>query len=205
MKIVSVGGGMAYGALGMTHHATEDIAVMRALPNMSVYAPFDPIDAEYAIDDALKSKHPCYIRLERNNEKTYDIRTRSINGIVEHKSGADIVVLSYGSIVAEALAAASIVGSHIGVYTITKLKPIDYQLVANFMSKHKTIVSLEEHNAIGGLYSLLAEAKAKMDIDCRLKQLSIDDMYSSIVGDQKFLRQSYGIDYKAVIDIVKGI
>ena len=204
VKIISVGGGMAYGQLGMTHHATEDIAVMRSLPNMSVYAPFDPIDAECAIADALHTNHPCYIRLERNNEKIYNIENRDINHIVEIKSGKNVAVVSYGSIVEEAIAASSIC-SEIGIYSITKLKPIDEHTIVSIMNEYETIISLEEHNIIGGLYSILADIKSKYDIKCGLKHLSINDEYPSIVGNQKFLRNFFKIDSHAICKLIADL
>jgi transketolase len=130
VKIISVGGGMAYGSLGMTHHATEDIGIMRSLPNMSIYAPFDPIEAEQSITDAFKSSHPCYIRLERNNEFIYNnIKIRDVNDITEFKSGIDYAIVSYGSIVSEALKCYNVY-DNIGIYSITKLKGIDtYKII----------------------------------------------------------------------------
>ena len=201
VKIISVGGGMAYGSLGMTHHATEDIAVMRSLPNMSVYAPFDPIDAEYAIVDALSTNHPCYIRLERNNEKTYSIENRDANSITEIKYGNKVAVVSYGSIVEEAIVASSI-HTDIGIYSMTKLKPINEQSIIDIMTKYETIISLEEHNIIGGLYSILADVKSKYDLKCKLKHLAINDEYPSIVGNQKFLRNFFKIDSNAICKLI---
>ena len=203
VKIISVGGGMAYGSLGMTHHATEDIAIMRSLPNMQVYAPFDPIDAEQAIDDAIRNTYPCYIRLERNNEKIYDLEHRDINRVVEVKPGKNVAVVSFGSIIEEALAAHS-VDQDIGVYSITKLKPVDEQSIVDLMLKYKTIISLEEHNLIGGLYSILSEIKSKYNLSLTLKSLSINDQYPSIVGNQKFLRHFYGIDQNAILKSING-
>ena len=205
VKIISIGGGIAYSQLGMSHHATEDIAAMRMLPNMIVYAPFDPYDAELAIADALDNSSPCYIRLEKNNEHIYsEIADRNVNSITKFKDGLDIAVISYGSIVSEALKA-HYANSAIGVYSITKLKPIDKSKILALLEKYKTIITLEEHNLIGGLYSIVSEISSSNGCKCKIVPLSFNDKYTSIVGDRDYLRKVYKLDAEYILSECEGI
>ncbi len=212
VKIVAVGGGMAYGTNGMSHHATEDIAIMRALPDVTVMAPGDPMETVYATRALYEQSGTCYLRLGRGGEKT--IHKSEINlpvgNAVQLFHGEKIALLSTGGILDEAVNAHHALGDlgiNISLYTFPTIKPIDKELIEKCANQYDYIITLEEHNLSGGFGSCVAEVLAEIQGSrAVLKRFGIHDQYTSIVGRQSFLRAQYGITsndiVKKVIDIV---
>ena len=196
VKVISVGGGFAYGSLGMSHHATEDIGIMRTLPNMKVYVPADPIDAENAMLEMLECSTPCYMRLERNNEKELPIKDRSLD-ISEIAHGKDIAIFACGSILSEALDI-----PEIGIYRVAKLKPFNSDAFIAYAANYEKIISLEEHQTTTGLGSILADCIASSQIRPKIIKLGLNDEFTSIVGSQKYLRSRYGLDTNSIKNII---
>ena len=204
INIVSVGGGFSYGSLGMSHHATEDIAIMRALPNVSVFTPCDACDAQLAAYEVIRIPAPCYIRLGKGGEPDlpHD-RVRKGDG-----SCGGVAILAAGAIAMEAFAAADALseeGINCTVVPFAKVKPLDEGLVREIAQTHEYVFTLEEHNIVGGFGGAVAEVIAETGgAKARLKRLGLCDTYSSIVGDQNYLREYYGLDAAAVVAAVKG-
>lgn len=200
VKIVVVGGGFAYGQLGMSHHATEDLAVMRALPNMRVFSPADPMEALAVLDAANRVKGPCYIRLGKGGEQNLhpDIPVQDIYNGLQVEQGTDVSILATGSILKEALQAAEILreaGISTGVYSFMSIKPIDEKCIHSCAVNSRLLVTLEEHNHIGGLGGAVAEVTAEIaEPHAPLLRLGLRDIYSSIVGSQDYLRSYYHLD-----------
>jgi len=212
VKIVAIGGGFVYGQLGMSHHATEDIAIMRALPNMRVFCPADPDEAVKIVRCANKSDGPCYIRLARGGEPCLhpEIVDYDVNKILELRRGRDVAVLGTGPVVSEALAAAdalSVKGINVGVYNCMSLKPLDSEGLLEIANAYQTIISLEEHNVIGGLGSIIADmllghCQGRIP---RLVKLGLQDVYTSVVGSQDYLRKYYGLSVGDIVDRVETL
>jgi transketolase len=209
VKIVCVGGGFAYGALGMSHHATEDLAIIRALPEMIVFSPCDPIEVEAITRAAYEIKGPCYIRLGKGGENNLH------NGEINFKlgkalklmSGDDIVIFSTGGITEEAVKAAQELKKNninVGVYSFPTIKPIDVDLIKKIAAKNKTIITLEEHNNIGGLGGAVAEVMTTFNNSSKLIRIGLDDVYTSVVGSQKYLREYYHINSDHIVKIIKN-
>lgn len=212
VKIVCVGGGFVYGSLGMSHMATEDIAIMRALPNITVVCPGDLVEAEYATRAIINTPGTCYMRLGRGGEKRIhdkieDFRIGKAIKVQENiKDGNDkIAVFSTGAILDEATEACNELirqGYSIEQYSFHTVKPIDTETIHKCAQECRYIVTVEEHNVIGGLGGAVAEVMAECSNKAKLRRIGIDDEYCGIVGSQKYLRTVYKIDSKHIIAAV---
>lgn len=199
VKIVCVGGGFVYGSLGMSHHATEDIAVMRALPGVAVLCPGDLVEAEEATKAIAKYPGTCYLRLGRGGEKRIHdhIDNFEIGKAIKIHDGEKIAIFSTGAIFEEVADAEAILAEHDiypAVYTFPTVKPIDIAVIAHCAADFDMIVTVEEHNIVGGFGSAVAEVLAELPERARLLRIGIHDTYSSIVGSQKYLRSQFGLD-----------
>lgn len=199
VKIVCVGGGFVYGSLGMSHHATEDIAVMRALPGVAVLCPGDLVEAEEATKAIAKYPGTCYLRLGRGGEKRIHdhIDNFEIGKAIKIHEGEKIAIFSTGAIFEEVADAEAILAEHDiypAVYTFPTVKPIDRAVIARCAADFDMIVTVEEHNIVGGFGSAVAEVLAELPERARLLRIGIHDTYSSIVGSQKYLRSQFGLD-----------
>lgn len=208
VKIIGIGGGLAYDAQGATHHAIEDIAIMRSLPNMCVICPGDDIETKYAVEAALKRKGPVYVRLDKSNinvHKSSKIDFKIGKGIVL-KKGKDLAILATGNMLESAKAVAARLereGISAGVVSMHTIKPLDVELVKELAYSGKPIFTIEEHNIIGGLGSAVSEVLAELDCKVRFKRIGIPDKYSYIVGCQKYLREQFGIGEDNIYKIIK--
>ena len=209
VKVVCVGGGFVYGSLGMSHHATEDIAMMRSLPDVTVVAPGDLVEAACATKAIYETPGTCYLRLGRGGEKQIheSIENFEIGKAIKIKDGKNVALFSTGAIfdeVDEACKELEAEGITPTVYTFPTVKPIDKETILKCAADYSTIITVEEHNLSGGFGSAVAEVLAEdSDVKAKLVRIALDDRYSCIVGSQKYLRQQYSIDSKAIIHKVK--
>lgn len=209
VKVVCVGGGFVYGSLGMSHHATEDIAMMRALPDVAVLAPGDLVEAECATKAIYEHQGTCYLRLGRGGEKRIHEKLDefAIGKAIEIKKGQSVAVFSTGAIfdeVNDACEEFKAQGFNPTIYTFPTVKPIDKEVILECAKTHKAIITVEEHNLSGGFGSAVAEVLAENDgVKAKLVRIALDDRYSCIVGSQKYLRKQYLIDSKAIVNKVK--
>ncbi len=203
IKIIGVGGGLAYGILGPTHHSIEDVAILRALPNMTVLVPCDPIETGLAIQAAYEHPGPVYVRLGKNGEpnlhtQKYDFK---IGRAVVMREGTDATLIVAGPIAHLGLKAAenlSKQGIQVRVTNMHSIKPIDAEAVVQAANETKAILTLEEHNIIGGLGSAVAEVLAEEAVGVPFKRLGIRDTFSYGVGSQEFHFKQRGLTVEAV-------
>jgi transketolase len=165
VKIVAVGGGFAYGALGMTHHATEDIAIMRSLPNMTVIAPGDPVEAAAATRAIVSWPGPCYLRLGRAGEPVVHKRPIDfkIGEAIQLRDGKDLTLIATGGMLETAVAVADrLLERNISarVLSMHTVKPLDIGAVLAAARETNAIATIEEHSKLGGLGSAVAEVLA---------------------------------------------
>ena len=199
VKIVCVGGGFVYGSLGMSHQATEDIAILRALPDVIVMAPADLVEAEEATKAIASYPGTCYLRLGRGGEKRIHekIDNFQIGKAIKVKEGKTIAIFSTGAIFEEVNEAYELLkekGYEPAVYTFPTVKPIDKDAISKCAEAYDLIVTCEEHNVVGGFGSAVAEVMAeKINSKASLLRIGLNDTYASIVGDQKYLRDQYGL------------
>ena len=209
VRIVPVRGGMAYGALGISHHATEDIAIMRALPNLLVIAPGDPVEARLATEALITHEGPAYLRLGRAGEPTvYQTPpTFELGRAITAREGNDITLISTGGCLydtvqaAEALAQQGIQARVLSMHTI---KPLDNEAVLTAARETSAIFTIEEHSIIGGLGGAVAEILLEADQRPRhFKRIGLNGTFSSVTGDQDYLRAYYGLDTAGIIKTVQ--
>ena len=207
VKIVCVGGGFVYGSLGMSHHATEDLAVMRSLPDVTVFAPADKVEAAAVAKAAAQLDGACYIRLGRGGETV--IRENidfQVGKAIPVQQGEGVAIFSTGDIAGEVVKAARILeekGIKPTVYTFPTVKPLDAETVRACAESHDLIVTCEEHNILGGFGTAVAEVLAEMPAAARLVRCGIGDEYCAIVGDQNRLRREYGLTGEQIASRIK--
>ena len=210
VKILAVGCGFAYGTLGMTHHATEDLSIMRALPNMKIFTPCDSVSAEAIAEDICNIEGPCFVRLERGGEKSvFSSKEKfELGELKELREGDTIAIIAIGTIVNEALKAAELLqkdNKMISVYSVYSLKPINTEQILEIAKKHKYIITIEEHQIVGGLGSTIAEIIAENNTKAKLIRLGLQNEFTSVVGNQEYLRTVYQLDSEFIIDIIRSL
>lgn len=218
VKIVCVGGGFVYGSLGMSHHATEDIAILRALPNVTVVCPGDLIEAMEATKAIVNYPGTCYLRLGRGGEKRIHEKIEKFEIgkailIQENKlKNKEIAIFSTGAILDVACEVREELEKQgIGVtqYSFPTVKPLDTEVIRKCMKEYKNIVTIEEHNIIGGFGSAIAEVMAENEGIAKLTRFGLNDSYTKVVGSQNYLRDEYGLSKEKILDkiekLIKGI
>jgi len=206
VKVVCVGGGFVYGSLGMSHHSTEDLAILRALPDVVVMAPADFVEAEECTKALARTKGTAYLRLGRGGEKRIHEKIESfqIGKAIKVHDGERVAVFSTGAIfdeVTEAYDELKKQGYNPAVYTFPTVKPIDREVIEEISREFELLVTVEEHNVVGGFGSAVAEIMAEMaDKKARLLRIGINDEYSVRFGNQKYLRQQYGMGSKEITE-----
>jgi len=204
VKIVSVGGGLAYGALGPSHHATEDIAIMRALPEMIVLAPGDPFETTMATEALVNCPGPAYLRLGRAGESTLHSPNAdfSIGRAIQLTEGEDIALVSTGTMLHDSRTAVEILaqqGIHARLLSMHTIKPIDESAILSAARETSAILTVEEHGTIGGLGGAVAEVLAEHpEVSISFKRLGLPSAFTSLVGDQSFLKRSYGLSPEGI-------
>jgi transketolase len=210
VKIVCIGGGFTYGSLGMSHHATEDIAIMRALPNMHVFTPSDRIEAEFLVNKMFDIEKPVYLRLERDSEFNLHAKNCYFEiGVpaIMRFANAKEAILSYGNIASVALEISEKFSNesfNLDSYSMPCLKPINEEKMIAFLQKYDAIYTLEEHSIIGGLSSIISDIIAHNGLQTRLYSFAIQDHLCSDVGNQEYLRKVNNIDFPSVYRAIKG-
>ncbi len=212
VKIVCIGGGFVYGSLGMSHHATEDIAVLRALPDVVVMAPGDLVEAQEATKAIAQYKGTCYLRLGRGGEKRIHDRIEhfQIGKAIRVHDGEKVAIFSTGAIFEEVQGAYDLLnrqGLSPAVYTFPTVKPIDKDVICACAKDFDLLVTCEEHNIVGGFGSAVAEVMAEMPAKrAHLMRIGMQDMYATKVGSQAYLREQYGMSAKQIAEkIVKAL
>lgn len=208
VNIVCQGGGFSYGALGMSHHATEDIGIMRVLPNTVIVAPYTDHQTKKAVVELSKTEGVGYLRIEKITQKNKDEGELIIGKGNPLRKGHDAVIFSYGNVLNEAVEASDRLKDHgiaCSVVNMHTLKPIDVDLIKEYASHIEHIITLEEHNIIGGLGSAVSEILAEMTSTTRLTRLGLNDCYTSVVGDQIFLRKENSIDSLSIVEKIKEL
>ncbi len=211
VKVVCVGGGFVYGSLGMSHHATEDLAVMRAIPGVSVFAPGDPEEVEAVVPVMLRKKGTCYLRLGRGGEPKVHAQPLAGYRMPEAltlRSGRDVAILSTGGILTQAVGAAELLsglGIEAEVLSFPCLKPLDMDTLTGLCRRFRLLVTVEEHTVIGGLGSAVCEAVAERGLGARVYRIGMNDCFSTIVGTQQYLREAYDMSADRIAERVQAL
>jgi len=204
VKIVAVGGGFAYGAAGASHHATEELGVMRLMPNLTVVAPADPVEARAAAAALVEHRGPCYVRLGKAGEPTLhqgEIDFR-LGCALRVRDGRDLTLISTGSMLKAALGVAARLAERsveARVLSMHTLKPLDEEAVLAAARDTGTILTLEQHSVLGGLGGAVAELLAESGIPVRFRRVGLPSAFSPAVGSQEWLERQHGLDEESIL------
>ena len=201
--VVSVGAGYAYGSQGYTHHALEDIAVLRALPNMEVIVPADPAETRELTLSIIASKKPTYLRLGKSKEPAIHTGPLKITlgAINEISGGGSGTLLFAGSVGTVAIAAAkelATAGIYVAVASMPFISSIDIDYIGKALKKGPVIV-IEEHSYRGGVGAAVLEAMNAAHLQGAIGLIAADQNNLSQIGDQNFLRQANGISVEKIV------
>lgn len=208
VKIFATHGGISVGRDGATHQAIEDIAVMRALPGMTVLAAADATETKAAIKAALKHKGPVYLRLGRDQAETVYDKEKDfvIGGCDLLRQGNDLTLVACGLMTAEALRAAEILarqGISARVINMHSIKPLDEEALIRAAAETGAIVSAEDHSRIGGLGGAAAEVLVKA-CPVPMEQIAVDDCFAES-GSQNELYEKYGLTAEKIAGAAKKV
>jgi transketolase len=199
VKIIGIGAGFSYGPAGPSHHAIEDIAIMRALPGMTVCCPGDPFEVKELVTQGMKMDQPVYFRLGKGGEPTlHDPKDEIIFGKASIlREGKDIALISTSNMLETAINWAnqiSISGKTAKVISMHTIKPLDLNTIIEIIDKKIPILTIEEHNIIGGLGSAVSEVIAEYGKPVRFKRIGVNDEYTHKIGSQAYLRKLSGLN-----------
>jgi transketolase len=199
VKIVVIGGGLAYGALGVSHQATEDIAIMRALPNMVVFCPCDFAEAEAGVRAMIEHEGPLYYRCGYKKEPPVHrgpIRLR-LGEAIQVRDGDAATIFFTGTIGNQVTAAAEALDAqelHCRVVSLHTVKPIDRAAIVRAARETGAVITVEEHQLQGGLGGAVAEVLCDEGVAPRkFLRLGLPDEYVSKVGSHEWLLEQYGL------------
>jgi transketolase len=212
VRLIGNGGGLVYAPLGPTHEAIEDIAIMRAVPNMTVVAPADANEMRRLMPLTVEHQGPIYIRLTKGYDPivTPDDEKLRIGKAVPMRDGSDALVVTTGVCLGIALAAADRLageGVHTAVLHMPTIKPFDTETLIKYASGVSAVVTLEEHTVVGGLGSAVSEAVAEASFSTpkRFKRIGIPDVFPEEYGSQASLMKSYSITEDALIETISSM
>ena len=201
VTVVAVGAGFSYGQLGMSHFATEDLAILRALPGMRVVAPSDPWQA-YELTRQLHAQGgPAYLRIDKGSAGIAPGPVE-LGKVRQVRDGDDLVIFATGGILSEVMAAADAVaerGISVRVIDVHTLKPLDTEGICAAARDSGRVITVEEHVVTGGLGGAVAEACLEGGVVITaFRRIGLDGGYPEIVGDQAYLRAHFGMDREAI-------
>lgn len=208
VKIVGTGSGLSISNLGPTHHTTEDIGILRTLPNITILSPCSPMEVSECIEIAYRRMGPVYIRLGMNGEEeVYSSKPKiRLGKCLEIQAGNDAVIFTTGSIISEALRAAAIlkaVGVNIRVVNVHTLKPISSKEVMRYVGKMLTVYTLEEHNIYGGLGGLISECLCEEAYQGRVFRLGLKDKFACGYGSINEVRKKNHLDSVSIAEMIR--
>ena len=209
VRLIANGGGGVYAPLGPTHLAIEDIAIMRALPNMAVVAPCDADEMNRLMMSTLEWPHPIYIRLAKGGDRVVSVEQNGfeLGKSIKMKDGADGLFVTTGVMTQLALETADVLkakGVDVGVLHVHTLKPFDTDGVISAIEGVKAVVTVEEHIVNGGLGSAVLEACSELrpELLPKISRIGIPDKFATEYGSQNSLLKHWGITSENLVAVM---
>lgn len=203
VKVVAVGAGFAYGPQGVSHQTTEDISMMRAIPNMLVCSPGDRIEASLAADFFSSYDGPGYIRLNKTGEIDVHARTDQVSLLpgefIQVLNGKRVVVLAIGAITGKIKDEIRMLNNGWSLYSSPFVGVYNKAQLLNFIENYEQIITVEEHQLNGGFGASILEVYSDMFFEeeimkmPKIKRIGIKNKFLGYAGDQDFLRQASGL------------
>jgi transketolase len=204
VKVVSIGGGFSYGPLGISHHATEDLAILRSLPDVTCVAPTSLWEVEEATKAIAQTAGACFLRLDKDQGPDGPVDEPFVLGrprVV--RRGRDVALIATGGILSEVVKAADElerVGISASIYAVHTLKPFEPDRIVEAARMHRALVTVEEHTIHGGLGGLVLENLADAGaFPNKFLRIGLDGCFSSVVGSQSYLRTAYDMDAASIV------
>lgn len=210
VKLVGMGCGLSWSTLGSTHHTTEDISALKAIPNLNILSPCSPKELEKCLEFAYNTKGPFYIRMGMSNEaEIYDDLCPFVfgeNNLI--KDGKMATVFVTGSIISEVLKACDMLlndNISIRIVNISCIKPFDNKSVIDECQKNNIIFSVEEHNIVGGIGSSIADVIAENNLNVKLVKIGLNDCFANGYGTYQQILQMNNLDANSIYTKIKAI
>ena len=204
--LVAAGGGFTYGAAGHSHHLTEDLALMRGLPGITVFTPSRVSDIEPMVSSWLDSPRPVYLRLDRPHAQPTEVdQPFRLGHWRKVRDGRDITIFGVGSAVGLGIEGARLLEEHgvsASVVDCTQMTDLDPTALSELLTEAPLAVTAEEHSRRGGLSSLVAEEIATRGLPVRLLRFGVDANYTRLAGSPAFLQKEYGMSAIAIAEAV---
>ncbi len=209
VKLVGIGTGLHYSDHGPTHHAIEDFAILKVLPNMTIFSPCSPMEAKQATIAASKINGPVYIRIGRATDTKVDYEFKPGTG-VELKEGNDAAIIATGATVYDAYTAANELekeGISVRVVNMHTIKPLDKNIILKAARETGTILTVEEHRIEGGMgdsiASVILEDSSNKQI--KFKRMGVNDVFCSYCGSYEDIKEHYGLTKENIIREMKSL
>lgn len=208
--LVGVGGGFAYGTAGPTHHALQDVAMMRAFPNIDVYCPADPAEMEAVMLTAYRRQRPAYIRIGRSVDAPIHQGpvAEPVEKAIPLAHGTDLAILACGTILREAVQAQKLLeerGCSVTLYSVPRVQPLDEEAVLACAAGHRAVFTMEEHGVTGGLGSAVAELLMERgQRPAVFHRYGVLDSFAMLTGSRDYQLDYFGLSpQKAAADMWK--
>lgn len=210
VKIIGMGSGLSWSSLGPTHHTTEDIAILRALPNLMILSPATPNQVKACVRMAYEHFGPVYIKIEMNHEQEYFSDDCVIKNcgfdVIDINDGSDCIVFVTGSILHEVMNAAKILeanGVSAKIVNMVQLKPLDVVDIIKIAENFKRIFTVEEHNIIGGLGGILAEIVAYNGLNKKIIPIGLKDRFAVGYGTHEAVRKKNNLSDQQIAKTIQ--
>jgi len=208
VKLIGMGCGLSWSTLGSTHHTTEDISVLKAIPNLTILSPASPKEVEKCVESAYKIKGPVYIRMGMSNElEIYGNECHfevGKNRVI--KEGKSATVFVTGSIISNVIAASeklALENINLKIVNISTIKPFDNLFIIEESKHQSNLFSVEEHNIIGGIGSSIADVIATNNLPCKLTKIGLNDCFAHGYGTYEEIRKMNGLDVDSIYKKIK--
>ena len=202
VRLVGIGSGVDYGHNGITHYALEDVAIMRAQPDLAVIAPADPAQARSAVLATADLPGPVYLRLGKDGTAVRGLDGRfELGRAALIGAGRDVAIVTYGGIAAEAVEAARLLGEqgvNATVVVVASLAPAPEEDLRAVLGEVPVAVTLESHYVVGGVGSLVSEVVAENGLACRVVRCGMRTMPRGTTGDAAYLLDRHGLSARHV-------
>ena len=212
VKVIGAyGSGIMYAGWGCTHHAMEEMGLMRMIPTMTVIMPADGYETEHAVRAAAATEGPFYIALAGGTlpiGKREDERSFQAGKAVLLRAGDDVTIFGTGSTVRDALKAGDMLADEViaaRVFSMHTVKPIDKEAILQAAAETRLIITIEEHTVIGGLGGAASEVLAEAGTGTRLRRLGLQDIFACMVGSHQDLKERFGITAEAIVKEVHDL
>lgn len=203
VTIIGAGPGITYSSDGPTHHAIQDISIMRALPDMVIFNPSDSAMSSRMALMSYECNYPVYVRIDKGKlPNLYSQNEKFTDGISIIRGGKDLLIIATGLMVHKGLQVAEKLNMQCidaAVMDLYRIKPINLALLLQYINQYSRIVTLEEHSVIGGIGSIVSEVLTDFSKVVALKRCALEDRYCARYGDRDWMHAQYGLDDRTLV------